>query len=643
MATLYLKSGGGNWTAAGTWSNVNSAGVDSSGPPLNTDDAIAELGSGNVTIDSGAVAKSFSTTAGTGTYGGVATHNAITWTVSGSITLNSGMTYTLVNAATSAIAMNATGTLTTGTKTIGNFTYTVGTLTFGDNITCNSFTRTSGTITHNSKTLTIQGDVTTFTTGAQSYFSVSMTSVTMTISGGGTFGTFIRTGTSNKNSALTVANSFTVTGTLTFNGNSAINRLLVRTTTMGTTSTITVTGATANGGNNYDLRDILFANGGANLDLTNGAVNLIGDVNGNGMSGGGTLTLTTPATQTWSGTAGGNYSDNAWSGRMPLPQDDVVINAAFAATPTITFNVPRLGKNIDFSGLSGSPTFSSNTIGMTCYGSFALGPINGSFGGSTGSLTFEGRSTYTCTCAGKSQGPLIIAMFGGQLTFLDAYTGTASGSWTHNNGTLVDGGFSHSIANYSSSNSNIRALTRSGTWSISSTNAPWTLTTSTNMTLTDTGTSIITDTGATTKTFAGGALTYNDLKKNFNGTASDLLAITGANTFNRIYTDGGGTGSIRLPGSTNTTIVSGLGFGNGTNVITFTASAGSATVAKSGAGTVSWDYVNLTNIPASTASTWYAGTHSTDGGGNTNWTFTAPPSNSGSLGTMVSIGMMIRI
>lgn len=627
MATLFLKTGATNFNAAGSWSNVNASGVDNSGPPANTDDCIAETLSGNVTVNAGSVCKSFDTTSGTGSYGGVITHTAgVTWTISGSFKLNSGVTYTLGNAATSALAINATGTLTSGTRTIGNFTNTVGTLTLGDDIVCNSWTHTSGGLTHNSKNITIQGDVTTFVTGARTYFGVTMNSITMTISGGGSFTNFTRTGTSSKNSVLTVANSFTVTGTLLFNGNSSVNRLLVRTTTMGTTSTITVTGATANGGNNYDLRDLLFNNGGSNLDLTNSGANLVGDINGNGMSGGGTLTTTTPATQTWSGTGGGNWSANAWSGRAPLPQDDVVINAAFVATPTVTFDMPRLGKNLDFSGLSGSPVFSANSIGMTLYGSLKLGPFNSSFGGSTGSLTFEGRSNYTCTCAGKSQGPLTIAMFGGQLTFLDAYTGIVSGSWTQNNGTIIDGGFSHSIANYNSSNSNLRALTRSGTWSISSTNVPWTLTTSTNMTLTDTGTSIVSDTGATTKTFAGGALTYNDVKKAFNGTASDLLAITGANTFNRIYTDGGGTGTIRLPGSTTTTIASGQGLGNGTNVITIVASAGSATVSKSGGGTVSMDYLNLTNIPAVQATTWYAGTHSTDGGGNTNWVFTAPPS-----------------
>jgi hypothetical protein len=159
------------------------------------------------------------------------------------------------------------------------------------------------------------------------------------------------------------------------------------------------------------------------------------------------------------------------------------------------------------------------------------------------------------------------------------------------------------------------------------------------MTLTSTGSEIqITDTGAGAKTFAGGGLTYNNVK--ISGGGAGAVIFTGANTFNRIYTDGGGTKSVTLPGSTTTTIISGLGLANGTNVITFTASAGSATVSKSGGGTVSWDYVNLTNIPAAQASTWYAGTHSTDGTGNTNWIFTDPPAGTSSgYRTLMGVGI----
>ena len=59
-------------------------------------------------------------------------------------------------------------------------------------------------------------------------------------------------------------------------------------------------------------------------------------------------------------------------------------------------------------------------------------------------------------------------------------------------------------------------------------------------------------------------------------------------------------------------------------------------------GILSWDYVNLTNIPASGTSKFYAGVNSTDGGGNTNWIFTNPPVLGGivkSLSIKVSISI----
>lgn len=135
MADLYAKAAGGNWSAAGTWSAVSSAGVDSAGPPTNADRAIFETGSGAVTVDSAPVCRSLDCTAGTGNYGGTLTHSAgITLTIgdataaTGNIALkfSSGMTYTRSNASTSATSFVSTSatqqTITTAGKTLGNVT-----------------------------------------------------------------------------------------------------------------------------------------------------------------------------------------------------------------------------------------------------------------------------------------------------------------------------------------------------------------------------------------------------------------------------------------------------------------------------------------------------------------------------------------
>jgi hypothetical protein len=54
--------------------------------------------------------------------------------------------------------------------------------------------------------------------------------------------------------------------------------------------------------------------------------------------------------------------------------------------------------------------------------------------------------------------------------------------------------------------------------------------------------------------------------------------------------------------------------------------SGQHTLAKSGGGTIGVDYWNIQDSIGSPGSTFYAGTHSTNSGNNTDWTFTDPPS-----------------
>lgn len=555
MTTLYVKSAGGNSNAAATYSNINAAGVDNSGPPGIGDDVIAELASGNLTINAALSMKSFSTIAGTGSWAGTLTHNAgINWTVAGSITFNSGTTYTPT--ATSTVTLSAANTLTSAGKLFPLMALTSGLTTLGDNL---------------------------------SMFAAK--TITMTLSGN-----------------LLDLNGKTIAG------NSAINRLLITSNTIGTARTITINSGTFNA---CDFKDI----------TASSAIDLSVASNYSGNAGGNTnITFTTSAGQTWSGTTGGNASTNAWSSRVPLPQDNALLGKAFSAGQTITMDMPRSGKSIDLTGATGTPAL---TFGNTSlFGSLTL--ISGmTLPATTGNITFEGRSAYTLTSAGLDfkNYNLFITVPVGSLTLQDALLMSVGSKFvTLTNGTFDANGFSVTIQNLDASTSNTCTLNiGSGAWNIADTSGSvWRVTSNAALTLNaGTSTIFLSNTSSSGKTFAGGGKTYNDLK--LAGGGAGAITITGANTFNRIYTNGGGTKSVVLPGSTTTTIVSGLGLANGTNVITFTASAGSATVSKSGGGTVGWDYVNLTNIPAAQATTWYAGTHSTNGGGNTNWNFSDPP------------------
>lgn len=691
MASKYALTG--NWTADTSWSTTD-GGANDTTKPTAADDVFFTSNTGDMTIDSGAVARSWNCTGYTNT----ATHTAgVTLTLGDAtagasniiLKLVSGMTYTLGSASTSSISFSTTSstqqTITFGTKTVGGLTFVgstsdlvlvdaitsaatvtftsgtlhwdgaadnsglthtiggyshatgIGTRTFGTAtiiVATGGFTVSTigGTQTSSSATFELQGANVTFTGNAFTYGTVKFTgsgTATLNNTAGNTVvNNLTRTGTAAKTDAMVFEGNKTFTGALTLNGNSATNRLFVRSNAFSSPRTLTANGTLTV--SNADFRDITGA-GSASWDLsaiTGGA----GDSLGN--SG---ITFTTAQTNYWVGGTGSWSDVNKWasssggsaaSGRVPLCQDSVRFdaNSFSAGSQTVTADMPRIGADINWTGVTNSPTY-AQSVATTAFGSLTL--VSGmSFSNSNGT-TYEGRSgsNYTLTSAGKSHSSILtIFLLGGTFQFGDAFSSSGAGI-THTHGTVLDNGYTLSFLGWTSNNSNTRSVTATGTWNISGSGSRWTMTTTTGLTWSHTGT--INMNNASSGTFAGGGQIYNIVDFR---TASIVNTITGANTFGRLMASNGAT-TITFPGSTTTTILSGQGLGNGTNVITFTASAGSATVAKSGGGTVGWDYVHLTNIIASTANTWYAGTHSTDNGGNTNWIFTAVPSDyySGSI------------
>lgn len=334
MATITFGATPGNWSDDTKWVG----GVK----PTASDDALLTVASANCTIDAASVCKSLTCTG----YTGILTHNAFTLTISGSLTLVSGMTYTPL--ATSTLSFNATGTLTTGGKLIPLMTVTAGTLTLGDNLS----------------------------------FMASKV-ITVTLSSGATI---------NLNGK-------------TLSGNSATNRILLQSSSIGIGRTITIASGTFA---NADFMDITFSSA-SSLDLS-AITGLSGDCGGNTLTGGGSvLTFTPSATQTWNGTSGGNWSANAWSGRVPLPQDDVVINAAFSASQTVTADMPRLGRSIDWTGATGTPAWVSAAVLNYIFGSLTL--ISGMTITHGNTTTFAGRGTYSIASAGKDFAGSAITIF----------------------------------------------------------------------------------------------------------------------------------------------------------------------------------------------------------------------------------------
>ena len=243
MPTYYKSTTAGNWSSANSWATAadGTTGVPA-GPPTNADDVIFNSVGANCTIDTATcVCKTLDMTGGGASdYAAILTHTAaMRLTVSGNVTFNATMTYTLGNAATSAFTIDATANLNLAGKTVGNFIYnkTGGTLTLTADATCSgSWTNTAGALAGNYAVILTGTAVTITPTAAFSFYNLT------------------RTGTAAKTDTLTLAGDITVTNNLAVNFNSATNRGLLSSSVIGTARTITC--GNTKTFTNVDLRDI---------------------------------------------------------------------------------------------------------------------------------------------------------------------------------------------------------------------------------------------------------------------------------------------------------------------------------------------------------------------------------------------------
>lgn len=669
MATIVASAAGGAWTVGTTWVG----GV----APTAADSAQIPVTAGNITIDSGAVCQGFDFTGYTGT----ATHTAgVTLTVGNSTAALSNiaakfsatMTYTLGNSGTSAISFISTSatqqTIDPAGKTTGDMTFnaaSAGSWQFtGAHTTTGTFTLTKGTLDINGQTcswgllvsdntnvrsltlgaanititfpnalvwntnttsnLTLSAAASTITlnnsnqqmlTGGLAYGSVIFTGLgAATLGGSSTLANLTRTGTALKTDSFTISGNYTVTGTLTLTGNSAINRLIIQSNTIGTARTITAAAVSLT---NTDFMDITGAGAASPFTGTS-----LGDCGGN--SG---ITFTTSATQTWSGTSGGNWSANAWTSRVPLPQDDVIINTAFAGGQTVTADMPRLGRSITWTGTTGAPVWSVASTNVMLFGSLTLA-TGITFTGAN-ATTFAGRSAYTLASFGVTfTGALIVNAPAGTVTLQDAFLSSRSNTaaLTLTNGTFADNGqtvtLGGSLCAFTMTGG---TLNSSGTWSIPTTAAQsfWSVT---GGTVNHTGTIVLSSTSVSTRIFAGGGKTYGNLTYTVAG-STGTLQVTGANTFSTInFSDITNARILQFTAGTTTTITSLFNVQGTAGKLMSVQSVTAATHTLSmAAGTENRDYLSLTNSIATGGAAWYAGANSVDNGGNTGWIFTAAP------------------
>lgn len=504
------------------------------------------------------------------------------------------------------------------------------------------------TVTTNTATLTLSGANASFRSSSGGT-TINWKGMSVVFSGGGTmvenitstFKDFTITGTAVKTDNFSMTNDMTITGALALNGNGGtdnVNRLLVFGTTIGTTRTITLSGAGASlTGQNVDFRDIaVTSTGGAPatpIDLSN-ITGKSGDALGN--SG---MTLTSGQTNYWVADTG-SWSDAAhhWAstsngtagtGRVPLPQDDATFDASSFTTTgkTVTSDMPRIGRHIDFAGSidgwtahstsvgTDNPTFNPS-VNFAIYGSIAL--TSGMVQGATQNTSIQGRGSFTIDSQGKSWGNTTIAAFGGTYTLLSAYT--SSSSFNILNGTFDANGFNVTATAVSDTgNTTTRQINMgSGTWTLTSTGTVWNFNASGLTINAQSSTIAVTNTSATAKTFAGAGKTYNNVS--ITGGGSGAVIVTGANTFNTFTI--GAPKTVQFTAATTNTFNNFICNGTAGNVITISSVTAATHTLKKTSGTVTCNFMNITNSIATGGALWYAA-NSANGGGNSGWIFTS--------------------
>jgi len=682
MANRYLKAAGGNWTAAGTWSATGSGGVDSAGPPTAADNCILEAGSGNVTIDSGAVCRSIDCTSGTGSYAGTITGVAsINLTIgdatagAGNVALKFSGTTTYTVAANSGFNFISTSTtqqtvdfasktnlgnalfngvggswiLGSNYSTAGGTTLTSGTLnTNGFTVSCiSSFTVGSSTL---ARTLTL-GSSTINITGAGAWNGATVTNLTVTAN----------TGTVNMSGASAVFNgsnfnwnglslNLTGSGQASVVGQCTLANLTRIGTAIKTDSLLTsgagptITGTLTLTGNSVTNRLIhQTATPGNTTNVTAAAVSITNvdfmDVAAAGAAipwtgtslgnclGCSNITFDTPVTQTRTGANFSWSNVGLWTSRVPLPQDPVIVSSG--ATGAIGIDMPRIGASVDYTGFAGTASISTaNTIfgnltystGMTLAG--------------TATTTLGGRSTHTLTTAGKTllQGVTINAP-GGTYNLQDAYNATAR--LTVSAGTFNSNDFNLSISSaaatyvFAGTSSFVNLGTSTWTHLGTATNPISATLPAANFSGAS-STLVIGSTLATQRTpiFTSG-ISLGTLTYTVAGSTGGLLPSNGSLTIGTLnFSDASNARTLTITSTSTLTILNAFNV-NGTpgNLITINSTVpGSAATLSKSSGSVSSDYLSIQDSTATGGASWYAGTHSVNVSNNTGWFFTAPSS-----------------
>lgn len=471
-----------------------------------------------------------------------------------------------------------------------------------------------------------------FTTNGTLFTTISI------LTGGGTDLVILQDNLSfsaSKTNYILLGNSGIDLNGKTISGNSATNRLLISSSTLGTARPITISGGTFA---NCDFRDIAFDNGGGGLDLS-GITGGSGDCGGNQIDD--AVTFTTADDLYWvAGT--GNWSDgtNHWStssggaagARVPLPQDTCYFdNGSDSGNFTVTADMPRLGKTIDTSGYTDASTFTLaiNSVDMTIYGGLDLSGIDTLTEGNK-NIYFEGRGVFDITSGGISFAStnINIQMIGGTWKLTDNFTHTLR-NFNFSNGTIDTATNDVDISTYglASNNSNARALNIGSSGFSISGNGNDTravdLRTTTNLTITSLPSINLTGVQASS------AFTRFETSADYSFSTTNIVISGGpsdggwkfmqGNTFNTFTINAPKT--VKFTAGTTTTVNSFVATGSAGNNINLLSTTTDiiATISDADGGTNINDYLVVNDIVATQANTFYYGANGSADAESLNW------------------------
>jgi len=605
------------YTVYGNW-------INGSGTTLATVNTTTFSGGGTQTITS--AGKTFSGGIAIDTYGG---------TVQLADALNIGSnTLTVTNGTFTTAGYNVTaGALSSSNSNVRTINLGASLVTVTNSLPGITFT-TSTNLTLNAGTSTIAVShsvvgVGTAQLGGLTYYNFTYTnngtgSYALTINGQNTFNNLSITAPSSAQiRGIDFSADQTINGTLTCAGASAVQRIFLRSNTIGTPRTLTVNAISAD---DCDFQDINLAGAASGASPTRAG------------NCGGNTGITFPAAKTvyWNLAGAQNWSATAWApgsgglpdiNNFPLAQDTAVFDeAAGSVTGTITINAAWNIGTFDASLRTSAMTLSTSTNNPSVYGDWKFGTgITSS--STTGTITFSSGTTETITSNGVQFGcNVTINHPSGTVQLADALSLGATRTLTLTTGTFDAVTYNVTVGAFSNGSANNTLKMGSGTWTLSGTGTVWSM--GTLQPIVGTSTIVLSDTSTAARTFAGGGYYYNKLTIG-GTTGTSTLTITSANTFSELASTKTVAHTITFTSGTTTTIGKWAVTGTVGNVVTVNSNtAGTAfTLSIAGPANSGIDYLSIRDCTVATTSPgeFYVGANSTNVSGNTRVIFTATP------------------